>query len=327
VRSPNGEPIDAVEVLVDGRPLEGRAAIEIPDGDEVQTISVPVPEADSEIGIFARSKSGAGEVAKLRVQWDGDAAQMFKPRLYAVAVGVSNYENADLKLKYAAQDATDFAAAMERQQGGIYGKVQVKLLTDDKATRSDIVEALEWLESEVTSRDVGIVFMAGHGITDNKPRFFFLPVDADLDKLRASAVSRDDMLDTLSSLAGKALMFIDACHSANSMKNETTRGAPTDITAVVNELSSAENGVVMFASSTGRQLSLERDSWQNGAFTEALLEGLSGKADFVKDGKLTINEMELYLSDRVKELTGGRQSPVARKPDTVPDFPIAMDRP
>lgn len=326
VRSPSGEAVESIEVLIDGRPLEGRAAVEIPDGDEVQTIIVPVPEANSEIGIFARTKSGAGEVAKVKVFWDGDAAQLFKPKLYAVVVGVSEYESQDLKLKYAAQDASDFAAAIQQQSGGIYGKVDVKLLTNDKATRSDIVEALEWLEGEVTSRDVGMVFMAGHGVTDTKQRFFFLPADADMDKLRSTAVSRDDMLNTLSSLAGKALMFIDACHSANGLEGEQQRGAPTDITAIVNELSSAENGVVMFASSTGRQVSLERDTWQNGAFTEALLEGLSGKADFIKDGKLTINELELWLSDRVKELTDRRQAPVARKPDTIPDFPIAMVR-
>jgi uncharacterized caspase-like protein len=134
------------------------------------------------------------------------------------------------------------------------------------------------------------------------------------------------MLNTMSNLAGKALMFIDACHSAASLEGEQTRGSAVDITAVVNELSSVENGVVMFASSTGRQVSIERDDWQNGAFTEALLEGLSGSADYIKDGKLTIAELDLWLSERVKQLTDKRQAPVARKPDTVPDFPIAMVR-
>ena len=111
-----------------------------------------------------------------------------------------------------------------------------------------------------------------------------------------------------------------------SIEGEQTRGADADITQVVNELSSAENGVVMFASSTGRQLSIENDTWKNGAFTEALIEGLSGGADYVKDGKLTIAELDLWLSDRVKQLTDKRQSPVVRKPDTIPDFPIALVR-
>jgi len=82
----------------------------------------------------------------------------------------------------------------------------------------------------------------------------------------------------------------------------------------------------MFASSTGRQLSIENGTWKNGAFTKALIEGLSGNADYVKDGKLTISELDLWLSERVKFLTDKRQAPVMRKPDTIPDFPIALVR-
>lgn len=36
----------------------------------------------------------------------------------------------------------------------------------------------------------------------------------------------------------------------------------------------AENGAVVFTSSTGRQYSLENEDWGNGAFTKALVEGL-----------------------------------------------------
>jgi WD40 repeat protein len=326
VRSPNGEAIESVEVLIDGRPLEARGAMPIPDAEATQDISIPIPQKSVEIGIIARTKSGASEAKIVKVNWDGAAADLLKPKLYAVAVGVSDYDSDSLKLRYAAQDATDFAAGIKRQEGGLYGKVEIRLLTDKDATRDSIVEALEWLEGEVTSRDVGMVFMAGHGVTDNRQRFYYLPSDADMDKLRSTAVSRDEMLNTMSNLAGKALMFIDACHSAASLEGEQTRGSAVDITAVVNELSSVENGVVMFASSTGRQVSIERDDWKNGAFTEALLEGLSGSADYIKDGKLTIAELDLWLSERVKELTDKRQAPVARKPDTVPDFPIAMVR-
>lgn len=97
-----------------------------------------------------------------------------------------------------------------------------------------------------------------------------------------------------------------------------------DLTAVANDLAAAENGVVVFTSSTGRQYSLESEEWGNGAFTHALVEGLSGKADYSSDGSISINEMNLYLSERVKELTRGQQTPTTSIPKTVPDFPIAV---
>ncbi len=97
-----------------------------------------------------------------------------------------------------------------------------------------------------------------------------------------------------------------------------------DITGIVNELASAENGVVVFASSTGRQYSLENPQWGNGAFTLALTEGLKGKADLMKKGKITVNMLDAYLAERVKELTKGEQTPTTTKPQTIPDFPIAV---
>lgn len=65
-----------------------------------------------------------------------------------------------------------------------------------------------------------------------------------------TGVPFSDIKTTVASIAGKALFFVDTCHSGNVMG---ARRAVTDINAVVNELSSAENGAVVFASSTGRQ--------------------------------------------------------------------------
>ena len=100
----------------------------------------------------------------------------------------------------------------------------------------------------------------------------------------------------------------------------------TDITGVVNELASAENGAVVFASSTGRQYSFEDSNWGNGAFTKAVVEGINGKADYTGKGKITINMLDLYISERVKELTKGKQTPATAKPQTIPDFPLALKR-
>jgi uncharacterized caspase-like protein len=98
------------------------------------------------------------------------------------------------------------------------------------------------------------------------------------------------------------------------------------LVGVVNELSSAENGAVVFAASTGNQYSLENPKWNNGAFTLAVVEGFNGKADYTGKGRITINMLDLYISERVKELTDGQQTPTTAKPNTVPDFPIALKK-
>jgi hypothetical protein len=43
-------------------------------------------------------------------------------------------------------------------------------------------------------------------------------------------------------------------------------------------------------------------------------------------GRITYNMLHLYVSERVKALTAGRQHPTMISPSTVPDFPIAVKR-
>jgi len=81
---------------------------------------------------------------------------------------------------------------------------------------------------------------------------------------------------------------------------------------------------VVLASSTGSELSQERAEWQHGAFTQAILEGLSGAADYNKDGVVSVDELNLYVKERVKKLTGGLQHPVDLKPKEARDFDFAM---
>jgi len=199
--------------------------------------------------------------------------------------------------------------------------VAVRTLTDAGATKDEILDGLDWLRKETTSRDIAMIFLAGHGVNDQGGTYYFLPQDVNTEKLLRTGVAFSDIKNSVASIAGKAVMFVDTCHSGNIMG---TRRGSADINAVVNELASAENGVVVFASSTGRQYSLEDLNWGNGAFTKALIEGISGRADYGGKGKITINMLDLYLSERVKELTKGQQTPTTTKPHTIADFPLAV---
>jgi len=211
---------------------------------------------------------------------------------------------------------------MQRQQGRLYSRVDVKLLTDADATRDNIADALDWLQRQVTQRDVGMLFLSGHGHNDGVLGFTFLPVNADPDKLRRTGVTMADFKSALVSLPGKTIAFLDACHSGNVFGPATK--SVFDVNGVINELTSAEGGVVVFSSSTGRQLSLEDAAWNNGAFTKALIEGIEGKADTRRSGRVTFKSLDIYVTDRVKELTKGRQSPVTQAPGGVNDFPLAV---
>jgi len=326
IKNPSKEPVTKIQVLIDGRPVTQTRGVQIkPKDEETGEITVTVPERDFELSLIAENKYSAGVPSAIRLYWKSDKPKpeefVIKPKLYILAIGVSKYQNKDLQLQFASKDAKDFVEAMKLQKGKLYQDVVVRLLTDEEATKDDILDGLEWLQREVTSKDVAMVFIAGHGVNDSTGVYYYLPANADLEKLKRTGVAYSDLKNTVSGLAGKVLMFVDTCHSGNVFGGKR---AVTDITGVINELSSAENGVVVFASSTGRQYSLEDPEWGNGAFTKALVEGLKGNADLLGKGKITINMLDAFLAERVKEITKGKQTPVTAKPQTVPDFPIAV---
>ena len=73
------------------------------------------------------------------------------------------------------------------------------------------------------------------------------------------------------------------------------------------------------------EVATEFETLHHGTFTYALLEALDGKADR-GDGQVTINEIKLYMDERVPELTqqygGSAQYPTGYI--TGNDFPIAV---
>jgi hypothetical protein len=322
VRSPEDKPMTGLDVLIDGRPLAARGVSDAAPAGGEGDIEIAIPPRDAEVSLVARNADGASAPATIRLRYSGNAAHPPRAKLYAVLVGVSAYDDPDLTLQFADDDAEAFGAALGKLSGKGYASVETHVLTDKQASAEAIREALSWLEENTGVDDTGLLFLAGHGVTDPKQRFYFLPVGGDPDpaRLRATGISENEIQETIAQIAGKALFFIDACHSAAGL---TGGGATADTTGIVNSLSRADSGIVMFASSTGREVSFESKDWQHGAFTAALLEGLAGRADYQKDGRITIAEMNLWLSSRVAELTEQRQNAVMVKPDTIKDFALA----
>ncbi|HKJ62972.1 MAG TPA: caspase family protein, partial [Hyphomicrobiales bacterium] len=149
---------------------------------------------------------------------------------------------------------------------------------------------------------------------------------------RSTAIKRQDIIASLRETRGHALFLFDTCHSgrATSNPNETKiamlRGAP-DLVPFINELRSAENGVLVLSSSEGRESSQERDDWRHGAFTKAILEALQGYADgSPTDSVITFSEINAYVGERVKELTANRQHPVLHAIQPSRDLPVAVVR-
>lgn len=336
VRSPSGEPVTAVRAFIDGRPAGSTRGLAFvpdpqpaaePSADRVYSLTVPVPAHDCTVAIAAETGLATSEPVAVKLHWAAASPPPAKPVLYLLAVGVGTFANPAInKLDLPAKDARDVAASWKAQKGGLYRDVEVKLLTDAEATKDAILDGLEWLERQTTERDVAILYFSGHGVNDPRSgEYLFLPYEADLESRRKTMLPDREVRSALSTIPGKVIVFLDTCHSGNLLGTAKVRDA-TDLTRLLNELTSAENGVAVFSASTGRQQAIESKEWKNGAFTLAMLEALGGKAEKAsyRENSLYLTELESYLDRRVKELTRGLQTPVTAKPGGMPNFPLAV---
>lgn len=326
VRTAADAPLTRLRVRIAGAAAAARIRSEPAGAAAHAEITVDLPPEDTQIAVFAENRHGIGAPALVSVKWTGARPDRTAQRnLYVFAVGVSDYIRPEYRLGFAAKDAADLAAALLRQKGGWYARVEARLVTDRQATRQTVDEGFAWLRERVRDSDTAVIFLAGHGLNDAEGNYFFLPADADLDRLAATGVPFTAMRNVLADLPGKTLLMADTCHSGNIL-GRLRRGQTNDATAALNDLASAENGIVVFASSTGQQVSMESSEWGNGAFTKAVLEGLHGRADYRQRGHISYKMLDLYISDRVSELTRGAQTPVSPAPVGVPDFIVVEVR-
>ena len=340
LRSPSGLPIDRLDVLADGQPIKASGFAATNGPEATGSVIAEPPKKDAAISLIAYSGGLSSAPVGVKLVYDRPITTPPpdpRPKLYALLIGVTGYQNPDYNnIHYSAHDADELAQALMAQKGGLYADVEAKIIDDPARpdadpTRSNVEEGLYWLQHMATNRDLSVVFLSGHGFLDSKQKFWFLTREADIDRLRTTAISNDDLIDLIDSIPGKKILLVDACHSGAAMVlgyKATPSETTPDMNKVVNDFSTVGSGVVVFAASTGTELAKEDEKWdRHGAFAKALIEAIGeGKAAIQAQKPITTDLLDYYVVERVKQLTDGKQHPVMHRPDLVPDFPLALAR-
>ncbi|RMH19902.1 MAG: hypothetical protein D6698_05125 [Gammaproteobacteria bacterium] len=250
--------------------------------------------------------------------------------LWYFGVGVSRYAKKEMNLDYADADAESLGRALKKQEGKLFRKVHVKVLTDESATARDIKIAMNKFLRQASSQDVIIIFLAGHGVQDSDQTLYFMPNDGDYEvPYTGMDVAEFNRFLRNRPRNQKALLWVDICHAgALGSKEWKTRGRLAS-EEVIQELSNG-TGIGVLASSTGRESSLESAQFSggHGAFTAGLLRALSGEADKETgnhDGVVSLLELQNFVSRIVPKLTDGRQHPTSPEMVNLRDFPIAVN--
>ena len=321
---------DAPVVLSEGGTGRGLSVVtaSFSGGGQVYQALLSLYSGTNTISVSAYNKSNTIESRRASVELVYESTVVTKPDLYMLAVAVTHYRDGDLQLKYPVEDATALAAALQKQEGGLYQSVHVSSLYDEKVTREGLAAAFDQLALRVKPDDVFVLYFAGHGVTyDKDGEYYFLPVNfryTDSASIAAQGISKDDITKGVTEIsAQKSLLFFDTCDSGSFLNAPASRGIAEK--TAVDRLTHAVGRATIVASSKS-EVALEGYE-HHGVFTYALLQGLSGAADAEKRGYVSVKGLSAYVENEVPEITnkmaGYEQVPQSLLPSE--DFPLAKD--
>jgi Caspase domain len=303
----------------------------------VQTVELT--EGESRLFVEVQNASGTGKSEEIMVN-----KRTVKPTLHVLSIGVPHAD-----LQFTTNDAADFAKVCSAQQGKFFDKVNVVVkntaaeTTIEALRRSIRSLQLDFVETgAIKPEDLIIFFISSHGKSDKTTSFFKIAA-SDLQETFIGTTCLDfkeDILGVLSPLNCKKLILLDACQSGAAASDDRlvtgSKSMEADISNAIQRFVDAESDLVCISSSSERENSYEDPKWQNGAFTEALIEALTNaptlingkieKADKDNNGFVELKELYDFISLRipqmVQETKQKKQTPKMKEAVSFPLFYI-----
>lgn len=218
---------------------------------------------------------------------------------FALVVGIGEYrEKVIPTVKYASRDAEVVARHLENIAG--IPKANIKLLTDSKATKSDIeAQVQEWLPRRVTQESTVLVYYAGHGAPGNKGQeAYIVPYEGNPD-YPSQLYPLEKLYQALNGLPARhVIVLLDSCFSGAKGRSVTGEGTRPIAISIENPLL-AGGKITVLAAAEGSQVSSDYDKVQHGLFTYYLLRGLRGEADTAGKGSVELGELYRYVRSNV----------------------------
>ena len=273
---------------------------------------------------------------------DASTSTKASPNLYAVLVGVSDYQGKELDLKYAAKDALGFSQVLSRSARklmNIDDKEHVFVYDINTTTqryqspsKRNIKLVLEEIGKKAGPQDILLLFFAGHGVMEGENKqFYFLTADASESnigtQLQAVGISMEELSDWMkpsSIQAQKRILIFDACNSGQAIKNLISIGHSDQgymsargddrgqLIRAVDRLSE-QSGLFILSASASNKPAYEMGRFSQGLLTYSLLKAIKQEPDVLEQGKLLdlsrwFQAAERTVSQLAKE-SGAEQQP------------------
>lgn len=340
--------LDRINVFINDVPIYGKNGIKLNKEKNIsKQITIDLANEKNKIQLSVLNTGGIESIRENLFVLNPKASAL--PNLYLITIGTSKYKDHRFNLKYAAKDAEDLVKQFTKSHS--FGSVFHETVLDDQSTKENI-NALKGFLEKAGRNDVVMVFVAGHGLLDEKLDYYYATFDIDFNNPSQRGLLYSDLEELLDGISAlKKLLFMDTCHSGEVDKDEVEsskkenkvnedvqfRSVGVGIRKKQGEglQSTSElvkefftdlrrgTGSTVISSAGGVEFAMESDAWKNGLFTYCLLNGISSQtADANKDGIIYLSELQQYLFLEVTKRSNGKQQPTSRMENITLDYPI-----
>ena len=274
------------------------------DCKEIEAVS-----GENEISVTAFNKDNTVQGYMQTAKFNSTIKQE-DANLYILSVGIDQYKDSTINLKYAVKDSKDIKERILKQAETLYKPQNIHhmILSDKDATKQNIISKINELSKLIKPTDSFILFVAGHGILLQN-QYYMLTSEYDGKANESAMISSNEIVEMSKKIKSLSQLFIfDTCHAG---------GVDYIISGLYDARMSVlakKMGLHIYASASSFQEAI--DGYKgNGLFTYTLLDGLNNNknADRNKDNKISLTELGEYSKTTTTDISkkiGHTQTPL-----------------
>jgi uncharacterized caspase-like protein len=248
----------------------------------------------------------------------GERAPADGQSIYILAVGINKYRGGVRGLRRARGDAEAVADTLATSARGIYLRIEKEVLVDGQATKENVLKAFERAVKKTRVGDTFVFYFAGKA--DEQP----IPGSTHTE-YRLLLADNNRPEGVLGARHLKALL--SRLEPRNQLVILDTNSSEFAFVTLVSDMTAQRSEITnLWKRNTGlftvETDAVEPEGKDHGELTEALLQGLAGKADLGDpgDGRITVRELQAYLHNTILRESRGKRSP--RTYFAGRDFPL-----
>lgn len=221
----------------------------------------------------------------------------------ALLIGIQDYAKAS-PLPGVAKDVRRLGETLAERGGYEVQTVVNSSESDDpvlvnRSERDRLQQTIDAWLAKRTSEETILLYFSSHGFRDDEGRMHLALVDFDPADPKPGGIPVAWLREKLIECAARSkLLVLDACH-AGSARSASAKNALT--AKELGHFFRQTEGLVTLASSSGKQKSHLWPEKGQSLFTYWLVQGICGHADREPLGEITVNELDDYVTRKVRQ--------------------------